>query len=59
MIVVVMIITAVVIAIPVSMVAVDIDHNRGRNRITARFAVHRRWRAIYRHIIHRPFTVDR
>jgi len=58
MIVVVMIITAVVIAIPVSMVAVDIDH-RGRNRITARFAVHRRWRAIYRHIIHRPFTVDR
>jgi hypothetical protein len=57
MIIVMTIITTVVIVVPVSMVAVDIDDNR--SRITALFVVHRRWRAVYRRIVDRSFVIDR
>jgi len=60
MVVVMTIIITVVIVIPaISMVAINIDHNRCWCRITTLFVVHRRWRAVYRRIVDRSFVIDR
>jgi len=60
MVVIVTIITPEAIVVPaVSIVAIYIDNDRSRNRVTTLFVVYRRWGTIYRRIVYRPFVINR